>query len=486
MANYSLIINSSFKPFSYAEMLAPVQQATTAHQALEDAYGELDAKASIWDKLANESPDSKARKLYQGYADDLRAQADELASNGLNPSSRQAMLNMKRRYAQDIMPIENAYSRRKELIDEQRKILNTDDSIRFDNDFRNVSLDKLLDNPALSYESLSGNTIANRASAMASQYAKVIQGDPRYESILKGQYWRAMQQQGYTPEQIIAEATGDSNAPEPLKLIRKQIHDGLSNNKAYDKDWVDSYISRGMHSAIGTKIYSNVNNIDHMTPYQREQLRLANERLKLAQDAAKARAAAGSGQPKPGATGNLKDEIIITSDGTRNATDEEKKGESTNKGKEITPKAELVNGEVVIRLYGGNRTLGEYDPRSGEFVLNTNIYSYRDKNGKEIKDTDTPYNSYFGTSKFNKKEVKPALERLKPVLDKILANSSASGVPSDKIFERYSITLDPDEGTFYDDPKIHVKDLFKDASKPSILSGEQSFSGSEYDEDGGL
>ena len=37
MANYSLVINSQFKPFSYSEMLAPVMQSTQAQQAVEDA-----------------------------------------------------------------------------------------------------------------------------------------------------------------------------------------------------------------------------------------------------------------------------------------------------------------------------------------------------------------------------------------------------------------------------------------------------------------
>ena len=48
-----LIIGSKFNPFSYQEMLAPVVQATQAHQGLEEAYGELASKASVWDGMTD-------------------------------------------------------------------------------------------------------------------------------------------------------------------------------------------------------------------------------------------------------------------------------------------------------------------------------------------------------------------------------------------------------------------------------------------------
>ena len=57
MANYSLVINSKFRPFSYQELATPVMQMTQAHQQLEEQYAELQTKANIWDKMANEQTD---------------------------------------------------------------------------------------------------------------------------------------------------------------------------------------------------------------------------------------------------------------------------------------------------------------------------------------------------------------------------------------------------------------------------------------------
>lgn len=268
MPNYSLIINSSFKPFSYAEMLAPVQAATQAHQELESAYSELETKANIWDKLASETSDPKAHSIYQKYADDLNEQAGELAKNGLSPSSRQAMLNMKKRYTQDITPIVNAWNRRKELMDEQRKLREQDSTIMFDNDFRNMSLDTIMENPSIGYESLSGKDIAARTAAIASNYAKSIQNEPEFKSILKSQYWQVRQHSGWTPEQIIMDATGDSNAPEALKQIRRQMHESLRNNAAYRYELADPYISQGMHSGLGTDTYSTLADQSYVNPLE--------------------------------------------------------------------------------------------------------------------------------------------------------------------------------------------------------------------------
>ena len=86
-------VRSKFRPFSYDEMVKPLLQQTLAQQELENAYGELNAKASVWENLAsNEDPDSEAYQLYSSYANDLRASADQLAKEGLNATSRRSML----------------------------------------------------------------------------------------------------------------------------------------------------------------------------------------------------------------------------------------------------------------------------------------------------------------------------------------------------------------------------------------------------------
>ena len=286
MANYSLVVGSEFKPFSFERYLEPYKLYAQAYREVEDAYTDLETKSNIWDKLANEATDPKAHSIYKKYSDDLKEQAGILAKNGLSPTSRQAMLNMKKRYTQDITPIENAWYRRKELMDEQRKLREQDSTIMFDNDFRNMSLDTIMENPSIGYESLSGKDIAARTAAIASNYAKSIQNEPEFKSILKSQYWQVRQHSGWTPEQIIMDATGDSNAPEALKQIRRQMHASLKNNAAYRYELADPYISQGMHSGLGTDTYSTLADQSYASPL--EWAKLAEARAARKQAAAKA------------------------------------------------------------------------------------------------------------------------------------------------------------------------------------------------------
>ena len=139
-ANY-IAVNSKFKPFSYAEMLQPVQMATLAHQEVENEYAELATKANIWDEMANEQTDPYAYKMYKTYSNDLEEQAGQLAREGLNAASRRDMLNMRARYSKEITPIEQAYTARQKQAEEQQKALLQDPTLMLSRRASTTSLD---------------------------------------------------------------------------------------------------------------------------------------------------------------------------------------------------------------------------------------------------------------------------------------------------------------------------------------------------------
>lgn len=127
-----VIINSTkFTPFSFEEMLKPMAIYGQEYRAQQDALSELAIKSSVWEGMANEQADPYAYKMYKKYADDLEMQAGQLAREGLSPTSRQGMLQMKQRYSKEIVPIETAYKRREELAAEQRKALLTNPTLMF-------------------------------------------------------------------------------------------------------------------------------------------------------------------------------------------------------------------------------------------------------------------------------------------------------------------------------------------------------------------
>ena len=122
MANYSLVVNSKFQPFSFDRYLQPYQIYGQNYKEIEEQYTDLSTKAGIWDGLANEQTDPYTYKMYKTYANDLENQASQLASEGLNAVSRKNMLNMRARYSKEIIPIEQAYNRKSKLAEEQRKL----------------------------------------------------------------------------------------------------------------------------------------------------------------------------------------------------------------------------------------------------------------------------------------------------------------------------------------------------------------------------
>lgn len=262
-ANY-IVINSKFKPFSYAEMLQPVQMATLTHQEVENEYAELATKANVWDEMANEQTDPYAYKMYKTYSNDLEEQAGQLAREGLTPASRQNMLRMKQRYSSDIVPIEQAYKRRQELIDEQRKLLAQDNTLMFDRNASMLSLDDLIKNPQLTYQSYSGAKLAKQVGTAAQSLAKEMRDNPRkWRSILGNSYYETMMQKGFSSDAVLQAIQNNPNAaPELMRIVEDAVNSsGVRNwgdqatlNRAYD------YARQGLWSAVGETQYQTLEN----------------------------------------------------------------------------------------------------------------------------------------------------------------------------------------------------------------------------------
>lgn len=280
----SLVIGSKFRPFSYSEMLAPIEAATTEHRAIEEGLGEMSAKAGMWDKLADQQSDPVAYAQYKTYADDLTKQADLLARQGLTPESRRGLLDMKRRYSNEITPIEVAATKREELTKAQREAIQKDPSLMFNIDYGTASLDDLIDNPNATYNTISGSELSKRASMMASNLAKTIQENPQYQSILGGQYFQQMQQLGYTPQQVMQTIMNDPNAPSELKQVADTVWQeaGLDTWDQATQTRARDYINAGLYDAIGTQKFDTQGNRAFMSPAESARLEMDRERFELA------------------------------------------------------------------------------------------------------------------------------------------------------------------------------------------------------------
>lgn len=255
MASIVLTNNAKFTPYTFDEMLKPLAMATQEQRAIEEGISELGSKADLMRMYANEEPNSKVASMYNTYANDLDKQAEALAKSGLNPASRKGLLDLKRRYSSEIIPIETAVTRRRQLAEEQRKARAQDDSILFDVDARELSLDNLISNPELSYTSVSGKNIMANVSKAAEALSKEARNDPNYfNKLLGGDYYEYVKQHGFSSKSVLDAIKRSPNASAILTGIvddavtasgvRKEWS-GKAYNRAYD------YANQGLWNAVG-------------------------------------------------------------------------------------------------------------------------------------------------------------------------------------------------------------------------------------------
>lgn len=264
MANFSFVSGAKFRPFSYQEMLQPLQAYTQEYNTIQEGMGELGTKADVFERMANEQTDPQAYAIYKQYSNDLAAQAESLAKQGLTPASRQGLIDMKRRYSSEIVPIEQAYKRRQELIDEQRKLQAQDSTLLFDRPASTLSLDELIANPALSPQSYSGALLSKQVGTAAQNLAKEVRENPRkWRTILGNQYYETIMQKGFRPEEIMQAV---QNNPEASPILQGIVEDAVGSsgirswgdenilNRAYD------YARQGLWNAVGETQYQTLSN----------------------------------------------------------------------------------------------------------------------------------------------------------------------------------------------------------------------------------
>lgn len=264
MANYSLVVNSKFQPFSFERYIQPYQIYGEAYKEVENAYGELATKANVWEEMANEQTDPYAYKMYKTYANDLEEKAGQLAREGLNAASRGDMLNMRARYSKEIVPIEQAYTARQKQAEEQQKALLQDPTLMLSRRAATTSLDDYIRNPQLAYDAYSGKLITAQAAQAAGALSKEMRDNPRkWRSILGNSYYETMMQKGFSSDAVLQAIQNNPNAaPELLRIVEDAVNssgvrswgDEATVNRAYD------YARQGLWNAVGETQYQTLDN----------------------------------------------------------------------------------------------------------------------------------------------------------------------------------------------------------------------------------
>ena len=255
MPNYSLVANTQFKARNFDDMIRPYVMYTQEYRAQEDAIADLATKADVWAGLANEQTDPVAYAQYTNYANALKDQAAIMADRGLNPSSRQAMLNLKRRYSSEIVPIEQAYTARKAQAEEQRKALLQNPTLMMSRRADTTSLDRYMENPNLGYESYSGALLIQQAGQAATAIAKELR-DYGKGKPMDGFTRTWLQQHGYTAAEV-AFAINHPDDPRASSVLNTIVNNVIADSGM--TNWADNktlnqaynYARQGLWQAVG-------------------------------------------------------------------------------------------------------------------------------------------------------------------------------------------------------------------------------------------
>ncbi len=258
MADYTYVIDSSFKPFSMQEMLVPFTAYKEAFEKAEEKYDALSEKADKFKYLSEKLPEgSKARDIYEGYAKDLKSRAEDFAQNGLTMNNGRALTSLKRRYSGEIGRLVKA----DEAMEEEKKLrrsLNAQDSSRL-YAMDNLNIDDFLDGRSPNLYSVSGNELYTRGAAAGKAASARVYNVNGTQKTLGGYYLDFAQSVGYDPDKMRAFAENAANIPELAMMADNILKERgvLENLSGYNLQRARQSVINGM---IDGAVYSESHN----------------------------------------------------------------------------------------------------------------------------------------------------------------------------------------------------------------------------------
>ena len=270
MANYSLMISSSFNPYSLQELLPIYQANAQAQYQAEEAFSQLQMKADQWEKLANNAQDADVYNTYKAYSNQLKAAADDILNNGINTTSRRNLMNMRAQYASNIIPIEEAYNKRQQ----QAQILwqaRLQDPTLIAQDPSELGLSYYMKNPNYTPQSYSGKLLTAQSAQAAQNLAKTLSSYGKGEPI--DSYTNTfIQKHGLTRNDIQKYLNGETTATNKvLGAIYQQVYDSSQiGNWANENQrrQAANFIKQGMWSAIGQDTVQAMENFESRENYK--------------------------------------------------------------------------------------------------------------------------------------------------------------------------------------------------------------------------
>lgn len=250
-------INSTFKPFTFEDFAKPMIMYKQAYEDMEKNIATLTDQTEMWKNIAEQEKSPVAYNLYKSYSDKLNSVAEDF-SRGMSMSNRGELLNLRKGYATNIVPIVNAYKRRQTLIDAAQDAALKNPTLEFQYDPRTMSLDDVIADPNKTWGNvINGALLTEQAGKMAANLARAAQsGDKdaqkQLEQILPYQY-EYIKKTGFDYSEVVRAITDPEHGAEALTRIIDTVMAGSGIN-----DWTNLKDANGNFTKEGLARYKKI------------------------------------------------------------------------------------------------------------------------------------------------------------------------------------------------------------------------------------
>lgn len=253
MANYALTVTPKFTPFTYDELIKPIETYQKVYDAYNEKYDAIEDEIAKWKAL--EKTDPAAYERYAQYNENLQRERDALLKNGLSANSRNAFSALRRQYASDIVPMNEAETRQKELIKRYEEAKLKDPTLLTDIDPRNLKISDLIENPNASFESYSGKLLQGQMENQMAALATEIRNKPvKWKSATLKQHY------GFTRDEVL-EALDNPYDPNSQNIINQIANSVLESSGILDwntddatKQQAYNWVMQGAMKGVGKDV----------------------------------------------------------------------------------------------------------------------------------------------------------------------------------------------------------------------------------------
>lgn len=286
-----IVGKSAFNPFSFQELLVPLQIYSQEYKETEDLLDKT-SDLRFTDAL---TPGSQAATMYQTAENNLRGLSDELATQGLSSGLRSRLKSAARDYKQTMGQLTTAQTKFNDEINRRLKL--GEDYVYQDS---NLTLDNFLEGKTVSPNQINLKQLTSTLGTELGAIANNVMGAPEWSKIKESsnQYYQIAQEYGYDNADIMYVMSGSfeydpslsDSQKEDIRNRVKPLQEAIKNKKQAigyskytninDRDRIDAAINEALYGALGSTKYSYQSNTYGSATYQHQ---VASERAKVNQ-----------------------------------------------------------------------------------------------------------------------------------------------------------------------------------------------------------